>query len=113
MIRTAPLLAGACAWAAVAALLAPQVMAQARAVIAQQEIAFTPRTLKIKAGEEVVFRNDDPFGHNVYSPDQGGVFDIGLQPPETETPVRFEKPGDYTIRCRIHPKMRAQVTVVP
>lgn len=104
---------GVCLWAAVGASLATQVMAQSRAVMSQRDIAFAPGELRIRAGEEVVFRNEDPFGHNVFSPDQGGVFDIGLQQPETETPVRFSQPGEYNIRCRIHPKMRALVVVTP
>lgn len=81
--------------------------------ITQQGIAFTPRAVTIKVGQQVLFRNEDPFGHNVYSPSMNGIFDIGLQEPGTETPVTFSAPGEFTIQCRIHPKMRAKVTVVP
>ncbi len=85
--------------------------AQAPKIIAQRDISFAPRTVTIKVGEQVIFRNDDPFGHNVYSPAQESIFDIGLQEPGTETPVTFAVPGEFTIQCRIHPKMRAKVTV--
>ncbi|MFV3130638.1 cupredoxin domain-containing protein [Niveispirillum sp. KHB5.9] len=81
--------------------------------ITQQGIAFTPRAVTIKVGQQVLFRNEDPFGHNVYSPNMESIFDIGLQEPGTETPVTFSVAGEITIQCRIHPKMRAKVTVVP
>lgn len=82
-------------------------------VILQQDIAFAPRTVTIKVGQQILFRNKDPFGHNVFSPSMGGVFDIGLQEPGTETPVAFSTPGEFIVQCRIHPKMRAKVTVAP
>ncbi|MFV3077232.1 plastocyanin/azurin family copper-binding protein [Niveispirillum fermenti] len=87
--------------------------AQAPMVIAQRDIAFAPRSVTIKVGDQVIFRNEDPFGHNVYSPSMNGVFDIGLQDPDTETPVTFTAPGEFIIQCRIHPKMRAKVLVEP
>ncbi len=94
-------------------LLAGSVGAQGPIIIAQRDIAFAPRKVVIHAGDEVLFRNEDPFGHNVYSPSMGGVFDIGLQDPFGETPVRFTQTGEYIIQCRIHPKMRATVVVEP
>ncbi|MBX3454396.1 MAG: cupredoxin domain-containing protein [Ferrovibrio sp.] len=82
-------------------------------VITQSGIAFKPASVQVKAGGQVLFRNADPFGHNVYSPSKGGIFDIGLQAPDSETAVTFREPGEYVIQCRIHPKMRATVTVTP
>lgn len=91
-------------------VLTERANAQAKApTIVQSGIAFKPPLVRIKAGGQVVFRNNDPFGHNVYSP--AGTFDIGLQPPDQETAVTFSQPGDYEIRCRIHPKMRATIIV--
>ena len=92
-------------------LLAGSGGAQAPKTIAQRDISFVPRTVTIRVGEQVIFRNDDPFGHNVYSPAQENIFDIGLQEPGAETPVTFAVPGEFTLQCRIHPKMRAKVTV--
>jgi len=85
--------------------------AQAGTVIVQQGIAFKPGKATVKAGGQITFRNEDPFGHNVYSPSKGGIFDIGLQAPNSETAVAFREPGEYIIQCRIHPKMRAVITV--
>jgi plastocyanin len=87
--------------------------AQSGTVIVQQGIAFKPGQVTVKAGGRVTFRNEDPFGHNVYSPSKGGIFDIGLQAPDSETAVTFRETGEYIIQCRIHPKMRAVVTVTP
>lgn len=81
------------------------------AVIRQQGIQFTPARVRIPAGGRVTFENRDPFGHNVYSPTPGAVFDIGLQDPDAETTVSFPRTGVYEIRCRIHPRMRAEITV--
>lgn len=87
--------------------------AQAGTVIVQQGIAFKPAKAMVKAGGQITFRNEDPFGHNVYSPSKGGIFDIGLQAPDSETSVVFREAGEYIIQCRIHPKMKATVTVTP
>lgn len=94
-------------------LLVGAAPAQTQPIIEQKGIAFRPGNVRIKTGSQVVFRNLDPFGHNVYSPDQGGTFDIGLQVPDASTAVTFREAGTYTIMCRIHPKMRASVTVEP
>ncbi len=87
--------------------------AQTGTVIVQQGIAFKPAKATVKAGGQITFRNEDPFGHNVYSPSKGGIFDIGLQAPESQTAVVFKEAGEYIIQCRIHPKMKATVTVTP
>jgi plastocyanin len=87
--------------------------AQTGVTILQQGIAFKPGSVKVNVGGQVIFRNEDPFGHNVYSPSKGGIFDIGLQAPDSETSVAFKEAGDYIIQCRIHPKMKATVTVMP
>lgn len=111
-MRPIILTAAALTVTAVAALLYPHWLnAQAPVAITQKGIAFVPSSAVIRVGEQIVFRNLDPFGHNVYSPSEGGTFDIGLQPPNSETAVTFEVPGKYTVMCRIHPKMRATVTV--
>lgn len=79
--------------------------------IRQQGIAFTPAKARIAVGGKVLFENRDPFAHNVFSPTAGGTFDIGLQEPDAQTEVAFAKAGVYEVRCRIHPKMRAEITV--
>lgn len=101
------------ALAAAALLLLPgDGLGQAEeAVIRQQGIQFMPAKVRIPVGGKVRFENKDPFGHNVFSPTDGGVFDIGLQQPEAQTTVPFSRAGVYEVRCRIHPRMRAEITV--
>ncbi len=82
-----------------------------QATIRQQGITFAPAKARVAVGGKVLFENKDPFAHNVYSPTAGGTFDIGLQDPGAETLVPFPKAGTYEVRCRIHPKMRAEITV--
>lgn len=94
-------------------LYAHMAEAQTGTTIVQQGIAFKPGKATVKAGGQITFRNEDPFGHNVYSPSKGGIFDIGLQAPDSETAVVFKEAGEYIIQCRIHPKMKATVTVTP
>lgn len=96
-----------------AGLYAHMAEAQAGTVIVQHGIAFKPARATVKAGGQITFRNEDPFGHNVYSPSKGGIFDIGLQAPESETAVAFKEAGEYVIQCRIHPKMKATISVTP
>lgn len=81
----------------------------ASVVVSQQKRSFGVRELRLKAGDEVVFVNDDYYGHNVYS--EGAEFDIGLQDPGESRTVTFETAGEYSVRCRIHPRMRLTVVV--
>lgn len=97
---------------AVSGLTANLVMAQAgETIVRQKDIAFAPGRVEIRAGGSVVFVNDDPFGHNVYSESAGGEFDIGRQQTGQRTPVTFRRAGTFEVRCRIHPKMRLEVAV--
>ena len=90
------------------------VLAQAgETVVAQREITFVPERIDVKVGGTIVFVNDDRFGHNVYSETPGADFDIGRQPAGQRTPVVFRRPGNFEVRCRIHPKMRLEVAVTP
>lgn len=101
-------LATAFAWGTVGAL-----HAAGPAVMEQRDITFVPNKISIRAGESVTLVNADVFGHNVYSDSEGGRFDIGLQESGTAVPVTFEEPGTFRLYCRIHPKMRAIVDVLP
>lgn len=80
--------------------------------ISQKNRAFSPREITITRGESLVFENDDgELLHHVYSPDPGAAFDIGEQPPGARVPVRFARPGTFSVRCLIHPRMALTVVV--
>jgi plastocyanin len=79
--------------------------------ITQKGKAFSESVMTIKKDDVVVFVNDDSVTHNVMSTDPGNAFNIGAQPPGVSTPVTFDKAGEFTILCAIHPRMKLLVKV--
>ncbi len=80
-------------------------------VVTQKGQQFTPRTLTLKVGDEIVFVNDDTGTHNVFSESPANSFDLKAQRPGTRTKVAFPNPGRVEVRCAIHPSMRLTVEV--
>jgi plastocyanin len=70
-------------------------------------------TITIKAGDEVVFRNDDRLVHNVYSRTPGFEFDLGSMRRGTSAKHTFGKAGDVEIECAIHPHMKMKIQIRP
>ncbi len=100
--------------AVIAAIAACTVAASAWAatlVVEQRGRSFGLAELAVKVGDTVTFVNNDIYGHNVYSDTEGAVFDIGLQEPGETRDVTFEEAVVAKVRCRIHPRMRLQITV--
>ena len=79
--------------------------------VSQKDKVFAPTELKVKAGDKIVFHNDDDITHNVFSQTQGAEFNVKLQQPGSENPVVMEKPGVVDVRCAIHPTMKLRVVV--
>jgi len=79
--------------------------------ITQKGKAFSESAITIIRGDVVVFVNDDSVTHNVMSTDSGNEFNIGSQAPGVSTPVTFDKSGEFTILCAIHPRMKLMVKV--
>ncbi|MCR9178470.1 MAG: cupredoxin domain-containing protein [Alphaproteobacteria bacterium] len=79
--------------------------------VGQKDQVFTPDTVTLSVGQSLNFVNDDDWDHNVYSESSGNAFDIGLQAPGAETSVAFDTPGQVLVLCRIHPKMKLEITV--
>ncbi len=80
-------------------------------VVGQKNKEFTVRHLKVKVGDTVSFRNDDPFFHNVFSLSDAATFDLGSYPQGQSKSVTFKKPGKAEIECSIHPNMKMVVEV--
>jgi plastocyanin len=73
---------------------------------------FDKPSVTLKAGDTINFLNSDNVNHNVTVVDEnGGAEDKGIQKPGTTVPVTFSKPGEYMIRCSVHPRMKMQVKV--
>lgn len=82
------------------------------ATVDQRKMAFSPFLTVIPVGGKVIFRNDDPFPHNIFSPD-GEKFDLGTMPHGGARVHVFKTAGTYTLLCNIHPGMLAYIDVVP
>jgi plastocyanin len=111
-VSFAALLAGAALAFAGGSLVLAQ-GAPAEAVVVQRDIDFDAKNVTIRAGGQIVFVNEDRFGHNVFSETAGGEFDIGRQGPNTRVSVPFRRAGTFAVLCRIHPRMSMTVVVVP
>ncbi len=76
----------------------------------QRSFRFAPHVLAIVAGTTVRFLNNDPEGHNVYSPE--GRYNLGTWPAGETRDHRFDKAGAYTQLCNVHPDMLAFIVVL-
>lgn len=81
--------------------------------IDQRSMKFSPYLTALPAGSKVVFRNSDPFPHNVFSPDGPNKFNMGMMPSKSARVHVFKNPGPSTLLCQIHPGMIAYVYTVP
>lgn len=85
-------------------------VAAADAVVDQDSLRFSPNTLCVSPGQEVLFRNSESTIHTVTieGKNESGTMKKGDEfrwtPPE---------PGRFDITCEFHPQMKAIVTVFP
>lgn len=79
--------------------------------VGQKNKAFTVKELKVKVGDTVHFKNEDPFFHNVYSLADSTTFDLGSYPKGESRSVKFETAGKIPVECAIHPNMYMDVIV--
>lgn len=77
----------------------------------QKDNTFSVKTLRVKLGESVSFRNDDPHFHNVFSLSDVQSFDLGSYPKGQSRKVTFTKEGQVDVECAIHPNMKMTVEV--
>ena len=80
--------------------------------ITQKDQTFSQPTVTIKAGDTIHYTNQDTVTHNIkILTADGDTDDKGLQKPGEVITEVFAKPGEYKVRCAIHPKMKMTVTV--
>jgi plastocyanin len=80
-------------------------------LVSQKGKAFSAKTLKVKVGDTVAFRNDDPFFHNIFSLSDIHSFDLGSYPQGQERKTTFTKEGAIEVECAIHPDMKMVIQV--
>jgi plastocyanin len=81
--------------------------------VVQKGKSFSTKTLSIKVGDKVSFRNDDNFSHNVFTLSEPQPFDLGSYGQGQSKTVNFNKPGKFEIECAIHPEMQMVIQVAP
>jgi plastocyanin len=84
-------------------------------VIDQRGCEYLPRVAGVRAGQKVVFRNDDQVLHNVHALGSGSnAFNFGMPLTGMTTERLLTEPQVMvTIACDVHPWMRAFLGVVP
>lgn len=80
-------------------------------VVTQVDKAFSTPSIEIKAGEEVEFKNDDPYVHNIFTMTDPMFVDLGTFAQGESRSMKFDTPGVFVVECAIHPEMRLDVTV--
>ena|SRR2546426_11644139 len=71
---------------------------------------FSPKTLTVKVGTTVTWKNTTQVAHTVTS-DDGASFDSGVVPAGGIFTFTFAKAGSYAYHCDIHPYMKATIIV--
>ena len=70
--------------------------------ITQKGRAFSDSAVTVKKGDTLVFVNDDTVGNE---------FNLGSQMPGATSNVTLNNPGEVSVVCAIHPRMKMTVTV--
>lgn len=95
---------------AIALQLAPGGSVAAEYTIVVSAMKFGPVPAGLRAGDTVVWRNDDMFRHTATARD--GSFDLDL-PPGTSASVVAGEPGSIEFFCKFHPGMTGTLVVGP
>lgn len=83
----------------------------AEQLVDQKDKQFSKKSIKVKVGDVIEFRNSDPFAHNIFSLSDTKSFDLGSYPQGQSKKVTFDKPGKVEVECSIHPGMQLLVEV--
>lgn len=78
----------------------------------QNDLAFEPHILVVRAGTAIEFPNDDDVRHHVYSFSPAKQFNFSIDSNATHEAIRFDVPGVVTLGCNIHDEMLAYIVVV-
>ena len=74
---------------------------------------FLPHVMAVPAGSTIVFPNEDPIAHNLFSLTPGNTFDLGLYRRGAGKTQKFDTPGVVNVYCNVHPNMSAVIHVMP
>jgi plastocyanin len=74
-----------------------------------KDVQFVNAEVRVKAGGQVVFDNQDTQPHTATA--DGGSFDTDSIAAATKKSVTFASAGTFTFHCSFHPFMKATVVV--
>ena len=86
-------------------------LAAGSTTVNQADKKFSTTELTINKGDVIVFKNDDPFTHNVFSQSPGIAFELKVQKPGESSEIVFAREGTGEVKCAIHPQMKLKLTV--
>ncbi len=78
-----------------------------RAEVKIDNFSFGPGTLTVPVGTTVTWTNRDDIPHTVVSTE--GTFKSRVLDTDDKFSFTFNKPGEYTYFCSVHPKMTGKV----
>ena len=74
-----------------------------------RDFAFTPGNLQVPVGAKLTWTNYDDAPHSATAKD--GTWDTGILNKGESKTLTFDKAGDYTYYCTVHPSMVARLQV--
>jgi plastocyanin len=80
--------------------------------ITNYQMNFLPYVAVSTVGAQVVFTNNDPFPHNVFTSDRER-WDLGQILQHQSVVKTFTKEAVYILLCNLHPNMKGYLVVVP
>ena len=69
------------------------------------------RSIEIKKGDTVRFKNEDRVFHNIISFSKVKKFNTGAYGKGKSESVTFNKKGTVDVECAIHPRMRMEIII--
>ena len=97
--------------AAAVAAVTNVALAAGSSTVNQVDKKFSTTEMTINKGDVIVFKNEDPFTHNVFSQSPGIAFELKVQKPGESSEIKFDREGSGEVRCAIHPQMKLKLTV--
>lgn len=92
--------------------LSPWLGNKEKNVMHQHHKNFIPQVVAVPKGSQVLFVNEDPFMHHIYS---NGTDPKGFEIPEHRQTVtvtqNFNEPGVLELFCGLHPRMNSYIYV--
>ena len=97
--------------AAAVAAVTNVALAATSTTVNQADKKFSTTEMTINKGDVIIFKNADPFTHNVFSQSPGIAFELKVQKPGESSEIVFAREGTGEVRCAIHPQMKLKLTV--